>query len=106
MLGQAGNGQYICSAQSRNRYNSDIVLRKIGILTLPGEVRIPAWRGSIPDCPCAKQESGQSENLLFSLCKVHVGIVDKVSIHPLSGLYQLPEPHRNCIHNVTVGRNV
>ena len=25
---------YLCSAQSRNRYNSGIVLRKVGILTL------------------------------------------------------------------------
>ena len=25
---------YICSAQSKNRYNSRIVLRKVGILTL------------------------------------------------------------------------
>ena len=31
---------YICSAQSRNRYNSRIVLRKVGILTLLRKVGI------------------------------------------------------------------
>ena len=35
--------QYICSAQSKNRYNSGIVLRKVGILTLS------ANSGIVPD---------------------------------------------------------
>ena len=39
----------ICAAQSRNRDNSRIVLDKVGILTLSGEVGIPTWHGSIPD---------------------------------------------------------
>ena len=38
----------ICSAQSRNLYNSRIVLDKVGILTLSGEVGLPTWHGSIP----------------------------------------------------------
>ena len=27
----------------------ELSLRKVGILTLPGEVRIPTWHGSIPE---------------------------------------------------------
>ena len=37
------NQKYICSAQSKNRYNSGIVLRKGGILTLS------ANSGIVPD---------------------------------------------------------
>ena len=40
---------YICSAQSENRYNSGIVLRKVGILTLSGEVGILTLRRAIPE---------------------------------------------------------
>ena len=40
---------YICSAQSENRYNSGIVLRKVGILTLSGEVGILTLRSAIPE---------------------------------------------------------
>ena len=39
--------QYICSAQSRNRYNSRIVLRKVGILTLLRKVGILTLRKTI-----------------------------------------------------------
>ena len=39
----------ICSAQSENRYNSRIVLRKVGILTLSGEVGILTLRSAIPE---------------------------------------------------------
>ena len=39
----------ICSAQSENRYNSGIVLRKVGILTLSGEVGILTLRNAIPE---------------------------------------------------------
>ena len=49
---------YICSAQSINRYNSGIVLQKVGILTLQGEVIIPTWRGSIPELSLRKVEIG------------------------------------------------
>ena len=38
---------YICSAQSRNRYNSRIVLRKVGILTLLRKVGILTLRKTI-----------------------------------------------------------
>ena len=44
----------ICSAQIRNRYNSGMVLRKVGVLTLPGEVRIPTLCGSIPELSLSK----------------------------------------------------
>ena len=40
---------YICSAQSENRYNSGIVLRKVRILTLLGEVGILTLRSAIPE---------------------------------------------------------
>ena len=40
---------YICSAQSENRYNSGIVLRKVGILILSGEVGILTLRRAIPE---------------------------------------------------------
>ena len=39
----------ICSAQSENRYNSGIVLRKVRILTLSGEVIILTLRSAIPE---------------------------------------------------------
>ena len=48
----------MCSAQSRNRDNSRIVLGKVGILTLSGEVGIPTWHVSVPE---------------FSLRKVGIG---------------------------------
>ena len=40
---------YICSAQSKNWYNSGIVLRKVRILTLPREVGILILRKTIPE---------------------------------------------------------
>ena len=40
---------YLCSAQSENRYNSGIVMRKVGILTLSGEVGILTLRSAIPE---------------------------------------------------------
>ena len=39
----------ISSAQSENRYNSGIVLRKVGILTLSDEVGILTLRSAIPE---------------------------------------------------------
>ena len=44
----------VCSAQSRNRDNSRIILDKVGILTLSGEVGIPTWDGSIPESSLRK----------------------------------------------------
>ena len=32
----------------------ELSLRKVGILTLPGEVRIPTWYGSIPELSLRK----------------------------------------------------
>ena len=40
---------YICSAQSKNRNNSGIVLRKVRILTLPDEVVILTLRKTISE---------------------------------------------------------
>ena len=39
----------ICSAKSENRYSSGIVLRKVGILALSGEVGILTLRIAIPE---------------------------------------------------------
>ena len=50
--------EYICSAQSRNGYNSGIVPAKVGILTLPGNVRILTWHGSIPELSLPKVRIG------------------------------------------------
>ena len=58
--------KYICSAQSENRYNSGIVLRKVGMLTLSGEVGILTLRRAIPELLVSKWESGQSENIYLS----------------------------------------
>ena len=41
--------KYKCSAQSENRYDSGIVLRKVGILTLSREVGILTLRSAIPE---------------------------------------------------------
>ena len=49
---------YICSAQSRNRYNSGIVLRKVGILTLLRKVGILTLRKTIPELCLRKVRIG------------------------------------------------
>ena len=49
---------YICSAQSENRYNSGIVLRKVGILTLSGEVGILTLRSAHPESLVRKMGIG------------------------------------------------
>ena len=59
--------RYICSAQSENQYNSGIVLSKVGILTLSGEVGILAVQ--YRHCSCAKWELGQSENTCNRISK-------------------------------------
>ena len=51
-------GQYICSAQSRNQYNSGIVLRKVGILTLLRKVGILTLRKTIPELSLRKVRIG------------------------------------------------
>ena len=53
---------YICSAQSRNRYNSGIVLRKVGILTLLRKVGILTLRKTISELSNSGIVSAQSEN--------------------------------------------
>ena len=56
----------ICSAQSRNRCDSGIALRKVGILTLPGKVGIPTWSGSIPELSVRKVGIGTKwESTIF-----------------------------------------
>ena len=50
--------QYICSAQSRNRYNSEIVLRNVGILTLLRKVGILTLRKTIPELSLRKVRIG------------------------------------------------
>ena len=42
----------------RNRYNSKIVLCKVGIVTLMGDVRIPTWCGSIQELSLRKVGMG------------------------------------------------
>ena len=46
--------RYICLAQSRNRYNSGIVPRKVGILTLLRKVGILTLRKIIPELSLRK----------------------------------------------------
>ena len=46
-LFQLSNYAYLCSAQSTNRYDSRIVLRKVGILTLLRNVGILTLRNTI-----------------------------------------------------------
>ena len=56
----------LCSAQSRNRDSSRIVLCIVGILTLSGKVRIPTWQGSIPELSLGKGGIGtKKESVVF-----------------------------------------
>ena len=50
--------RYIYSAQSRNRYNYGIVLRKVGILTLLRKVGILTLRKTIPELSLRKVRIG------------------------------------------------
>ena len=78
--------KYICSVQSKNRYNSRIVLRKVGILTLLHNVGILTLRNTILELLlrkvrigtkwefhfisfiyCTKWESEQSWNILYGI---------------------------------------
>ena len=56
------------TAQSRNRDDSRIVLDKVGILTLWGEVGIPTWHGSIPELSQPKVGIGTKlESIVFTV---------------------------------------
>ena len=63
-----GHSTCICSAQSENHDNSGIALRKVRIPKLADRVRILTLHSTIRNCPCAKWESGQSENRIFVIC--------------------------------------
>ena len=57
-----------CSERSRNRDNPRIVLCKVGILTLSGEVKIPTWHGSIPELSRRKVGIGTKlESVVFTV---------------------------------------
>ena len=44
----------------------ELSLRKVGILTLPGEVRMPTWHGSIPELSLRKVGIGTKwESIIF-----------------------------------------
>ena len=62
---------YICSAQSKNRYNSRIVLRKVGILTLLRYVGILTLRNTILELLLRKVRIGtkwESHFISFIYC--------------------------------------
>ena len=60
--------EYTCSAQSRNRDNSRIVLDKVGILTLSGEVGNHIWHGSILELSLRKVGIGTKwESIVFTV---------------------------------------
>ena len=63
---------YICSAQSRNRYNSRIVLRKVGILTLLRKVGILTLRKTILELLLRKVGIGTKWEYIL-LSKVGIG---------------------------------
>ena len=62
----------ICSAQSRNRYNSRIVLRKVGILTLLRKVGILTLRKTILELLLRKVGIGTKWEYIM-LSKVGIG---------------------------------
>ena len=55
----------MCSAQSKNRYNSTIVLRKVGILTLLRNVGILTLRSTILELLLRKVRIGTKWELHF-----------------------------------------
>ena len=55
----------ICSAQSKNRYNSGIVIRKVRILTVPREVWILILQKTIPELFQRKTEIDKKWEYLF-----------------------------------------
>ena len=65
------NKRYICSVQSKNRYNSRIVLRKVGILTLLRNVGILTLRNTILELLLRKVRIGtkwESHFISFIYC--------------------------------------
>ena len=76
----------ICSAQSRNRYNSRIVLRKVGIPTLLRKVGILTLRKTILELFLRKVEIGTKWEYLL-LYKVGIGT--KLEYHIYCNLFQV-----------------
>ena len=76
----------ICSAQSRNRYNSRIVLRKVGILTLLRKEGILTWRKTILELLLRKVGIGTKweYHLLYK-----VGIETKLEYRIYCNLFQV-----------------
>ena len=77
---------YICSAQSRNRYNSRIVLRKVGILTLLRKVGILTLRKTILELLPRKVGIGTKWK---SLLLYEVGIETKLEYRIYCNLFQV-----------------
>ena len=71
---------YKCSAQSRNRYNSRIVLRKVGILTLLCKVGILTLRKTILELHLRKVGIGTKWEYLL-LYKVGIGTKLYIAIY-------------------------
>ena len=75
---------YICSAQSKNRYNSRIVLRKVGILTLLRHLGILTFRNTILELLLRKVRVGTKWELHFIfifLCIVQSENLNKVGLY-------------------------
>ena len=86
MYNEHGSYMYICSAQSRNRYNSRIVLRKVGILTLLRKVGILTLRKIILELLLRKVGIGTKWEYLL-LYKV--GIETKLEYRIYCNLFQV-----------------
>ena len=65
---------YICSAQSKNRYNSGIVLRKVGILTLSANSGIVPDNSRIAQGRIPTLRRTILELYRFSLCAEHIHV--------------------------------
>ena len=79
-------GTCICSAQSRNRYNSRIVLRKVGILTLLRKAGILTLRKTILELLLRKVGIGTKWEYLLLY---EVGIETKLEYHIYCNLLQV-----------------
>ena len=76
----------ICSAQSRNRYHSRIVLRKVGILTLLRKVGILTLRKTILELLLCKVGIGTKWEYLLLY---NVGIGTKLEYRIYCNLFQV-----------------
>ena len=65
---------YVCSAPSSNWYNSRVVLRKVGILTLLRKVSNLTWHKTIPELLQSKVESDRSGNKIVIVLHVRIRI--------------------------------